>query len=116
MRTDSCEGEWPVSYHGTKKDNASGIAREGFLLSKGQRHMFGHGVYSSPSIDVAAGFATGFEVKGKRYQVVFQNRVSTTDLKILNDQDTHDGEYWIQPNQDLIRPYGLCIRQQKCCI
>ncbi len=33
---DSVDGEWIVSYYGTKKENANSIAKDGFLLSKGK--------------------------------------------------------------------------------
>ena len=107
-RTDSSPGEWPVSYHGTKCDNANSIAEEGYDLSKGHRFKYGKGIYSAPSIDVAAGYADVFKFSRKKYKVVFQNRVSTTGLK---EQTTCHGEYWIQPNEKLIRPYGLCIKE-----
>ena len=97
-----------MSYHGTKCDNANSIAQQGYLLSKGHRHLYGKGIYSAPSITVAAGFAAEFEFNRKCHQVVFQNRVSTTGLKV---QKTSVGEYWIQPNEKLIRPYGLCIKE-----
>ena len=110
-RTDSSDGEWPVSYHGTERDNTNGIAKQGYLLSKGCRKVYGVGIYSSPHIKVAASFAQEFNHNGKTYRVVFQNRVSTTDLKIIDDQETRrrGGEYWVQPYQELIRPYGLHI-------
>ena len=38
---------------------------------------------------------------------MFQNRVSGTDLKVI---DSGVGEYWVQPHEDYIRPYGICIR------
>ena len=105
LRTDSSPGEWPVSYHGTSRENTNGIAEQGYLLSKGWRHMYGPGIYSSPSIDVAAIFASAFTHEGVDYKVVFQNRVSKDGLKKANND-----EYWVQPNEKLIRPYGLCIQ------
>ena len=111
IRTNSCPGEWPVSYHGTKHQNTSGIAKQGYLLSKGQRQMYGEGIYSTPNIEVAAGYAQPFNHNGTTYRVVFQNRVSTTDLCIIDAEETRVGEYWVQPHQELIRAYGLCIQE-----
>ena len=111
MRTESSSGEWPVSYHGTKQENADGIARQGYLLSKGKRFVFGKGIYSTPSIEVAELYASGFKFQGKQYRVVFQNRVSPTDMETVSAQETDVGEYWVQPNENLIRPYGLCIKE-----
>ena len=108
---ESSVGEWPVSYHGTKQENADGIARQGYLLSKGNRNKYGKGIYSTPSIDTATLFATKFEFSGKQYYVVFQNRVSPTDMKTVSAEETDVGEYWVQPNENLIRPYGLCIKE-----
>ena len=114
VRTNSSAGEWPVSYHGTKRDNANGIADQGYLLSKGRRQKFGRGIYSTPSIEVAAAplYAVSFYHNNKEYKLVFQNRVSTTGLKVIDRSRTGaPGEYWLQPNQELIRPYGLCIKE-----
>jgi len=37
-----------VSYHGTARNNCKSIAEEGYLLCKGRRFAFGHGIYSNP--------------------------------------------------------------------
>ena len=110
-RLDSSPGEWPVSYHGTAIGNTGNIAQEGYDLSKGKRFLYGRGVYSTPSIEVAAKYASGFQHKGKNYRVVFQNRVNPSNLKIVSADDTGMGEYWIQPEQDAIRQYGICVQE-----
>ena len=56
-------------------------------------------------------YAIDFEFNMKRYKVVFQNRVSTAGLEVISKQETDVGEYWVQPNDNLIRPYGLCIKE-----
>ena len=74
-RTGSSEGEWPVSYHGTGVNVSGSIAQEGYDLSKGKRFRYGKGIYSTPSIDVAATpsidvaamYAHRFEHKRERY-------------------------------------------------
>ena len=112
IRTDASPGEWPVSYHGTKKENAKGIAAEGYKLSKGNRFLYGKGIYSTPNIEVAEkGYAVNFNHGRTTYKVVFQNRVCPNGLKIIPDEKTRSGEYWVQPEDKLIRPYGLCIKQ-----
>ena len=108
QRTRCTEGEWPVSYHGTGIGAGGSIAQEGYDLSKGKRFRYGHGVYSAPSIDVAAMYAQEFVHGGEKYQLVFQNRVSTMDLQVV---ETRVGDYWVQPHEDLIRPYGICLRR-----
>ena len=113
LRFHSSEGEWPVSYHGTGVSASGSIAQDGYSLSKGKRFLYGRGIYSSPSIQVAAKYAQVFKHKGKKYKLVFQNRVCPTDLKILDAQTTGVGEYWLQPHVKFIRPYGICIQKLK---
>ena len=60
----SGEGEWPVSYHGTPKENSDSITTSGYLLSKSWRFKYGRGIYSAPSITTAAGYAKSFPFKG----------------------------------------------------
>ena len=109
-RFESSKGEWPVSYHGTGKSATGSIAQDGYLLSKGKRFKFGRGIYSTPSIEVASKYAQKFEHEGKEYKIVFQNRVCPDNLAIIDAKTTGVGEYWVQPRQDLIRPYGICIK------
>ncbi|CAG8512350.1 5361_t:CDS:2 [Funneliformis mosseae] len=52
--TSSVQNEWPVSYHGTAKHNCKSIAEEGYDLCKCKRFIFGHGIYSTPDINVAS--------------------------------------------------------------
>lgn len=111
LRSHSSEGEWAVSYHGTNVNVSGSIAEKGYLLSKGKRSLYGKGIYSTPSIEVAALFATEFKHEEKTYQVVFQNRVSPDGLVVIGSADTGVGEYWVQPDEKLIRPYGICTRQ-----
>ena len=35
-RTETCAGEWPVSYHGTLSTNAESIATKGYDNTKGK--------------------------------------------------------------------------------
>ena len=111
-RIHSVQGEWPVSYHGTTVQNANNIANYGYQLNehKCDRFMTG-GVYQAPHIETAAQCATIFEFNGKRYQLVFQNRVSPTGLVSVPDEVTRKGEFWSQRYQGLTRPYGICIRE-----
>ncbi|CAF2954419.1 unnamed protein product [Rotaria sp. Silwood2] len=103
--------EWPVSYHGTGKHQARTIAMDGFDLSKGKRFAYGHGVYSTPDINVATKYAKKFSFKGNNYLVVLQNRVNPTALIKISADRTGVGEYWVSPSEKDIRPYGVCIRK-----
>lgn len=113
-RTESSPGEWPVSYHGTNRKNVEGISTQGYRLSKGKRNVYGRGIYSSPSIEVAALYAVEFLHESKKYKLVFQNRVKSDGLKIIPAEDVNDrkvrDDYWLQPCEDYIRPYGICIK------
>ena len=111
QRFESSKGEWPVSYHGTGESATGSIAQDGYMLSKGKRFLFGRGIYSTPSIEVASKYATRFEHKGKRYKIVFQNRVCPDDLVVIDEKTTGVGEYWVQPRDKMIRPYGICIKE-----
>ena len=111
IRANSSEGEWPVSYHGTGESATGSIAQDGYKLSKGKRFRYGKGIYSTPSIAVAAKYARVFEHKGANYKIVFQNRVCLTDLKIIDEKKTGVGEYWVTTREEHIRPYGICIQE-----
>mmetsp|Transcript_76747 Transcript_76747/g.212021 ORF Transcript_76747/g.212021 Transcript_76747/m.212021 type:complete len:477 (-) Transcript_76747:103-1533(-) len=110
-QTESAEGEWPVSYHGTGWHNGLSIAQEGYRLSKAVRQVHGKGIYSTPDLEVAARYAATFEYEGKRYQVVMQNRVNPANLKVVDKSTTGVGEYWIVPSEDDIRPYSLLVME-----
>ncbi|GET03122.1 hypothetical protein RCL_jg8308.t1 [Rhizophagus clarus] len=109
--TSSVQNEWPVSYHGTAKHNCKSIAEDGYDLCKGKRFLFGHGIYSTPDIDVAYQYATTFTHKGENYRVVFQNRVNPNNLVRIPKEETGIGEYWISPDGADLRPYGICIKK-----
>ena len=100
--TDS-KGEWAVTYHGTSRPVFDNICKEGYKV--GPRKAFGKGVYSSPYINVAEGYASEFNYEGVRYKGVFQNRVNPGGVKI-----EYGGKYWVCPNPADIRPYGLCVK------
>ena len=70
---DSSPDEWVVSYHGTSYDNGVSIAQMGFDLTKGQRFAYGRGIYSSPSVDVAAAYVQTMIHNGVRYSVIISN-------------------------------------------
>jgi len=103
-------GEWPVSYHGTRHDAAQSIAQIGYDLTKGKCFAYGHGIYSTPDINVAKRYARSFTINNDRYLVILQNRVNPKTLIKLPAKQVHDqGEYWISPDNKDIRPYAYCI-------
>ena len=104
--------EWPVSYHGTGLDAGESIAQVGYDLTKHNRHVHGRGIYSSPDINVAKGFAKSFIHNGEHYLVILQNRVNPKNLMKVHGDETGNGEYWISPEPTDIRPSGLCIMKK----
>lgn len=110
-RTNSLAGEWPVSYHGTGRDCAKSISQVGYDLSRGQRIAFGHGIYSTPDVETAALYSKEFRYNGKCFEMVLQNRVNPKTLKKVGRQRTGRGEYWVNPQEDDVRPYGILIRE-----
>ncbi|CAB5373470.1 unnamed protein product [Rhizophagus irregularis] len=73
---------------------------------KGKRFLFGKGIYSSPDIGIAEGYAGEFDHNNVKYMVIFQNRVNPAGFqRHLNDK------YWVTPKDEDIRPYGLCLKR-----
>jgi len=109
--TSSADGEWIVSYHGTCHHNGLSIASEGYKLIKGVRFAFGHGIYSTPDIEVALLYAQTFTIDGVSYKAIIQNRVNPKTVVKVSKKETGVGEYWISPKNEDIRPYGFCVRK-----
>ena len=109
--------EWPVSFHGTEKDKVSKFL-QGYLLSK-SKSVYGRGIYSSPSIEVAELYAKEFSYDSNKYEVVLQNRVNSNGVISEHAHDIHSDRqhsdakdaYWLQTREDYIRPYGICIKK-----
>lgn len=112
LGSSNSRNEWPVSYHGTGLDEGKSIAQVGFDLTKHKRFIHGRGIYSSPDISVAKGFAKSFLCNGEEHLVILQNRVNPKNLIKLSNDETGNGEYWISPEATDIRPYGVCIRKK----
>ena len=108
LRVDDAPGEWPVSYHGSGTNEGAGtIAQEGSRRSKGKGFVYERGIFMAPAITVAAKYAHTFEHGGRRYRMVLQNRVNPMGLKMIMGED----EYWVQPNPEFVRPYGICVQE-----
>ena len=116
-RTKSSKGEWPVSYHGTGREGAKGIAAEGYDSKWWKNVKYGKGHYSTPDIEVAAEYyGKPFDQNGKRYEAIMQNRVNLSPghTIIIPKKETRAGaEYYVTYSSDDLRPYGICIREVK---
>ncbi|XP_069555610.1 uncharacterized protein [Brachyistius frenatus] len=120
-RSNSAEGEWPVSFHGTSLDRANAIIKSHYKAGSGE--LYGRGIYSTPDIHVAEkeDYAKSFTSKktGKHYKVILQNRISPQKRKICQRPD-----YWLIPVaegtsadeekrivESSLRPYGVLIKE-----
>uniref|UniRef100_A0A1X7TNK0 Ubiquitin-like domain-containing protein n=1 Tax=Amphimedon queenslandica TaxID=400682 RepID=A0A1X7TNK0_AMPQE len=112
-RTESSPGEWPVSYHGTKEIASIKIAEGGYDGDKCNADAkFGKGHYSIPNIDHAATHSDPFEVDGKKYKVVIQNRVNIRNNKIIpKDITGYGADYYVTQSSNDKRPYAVCIKE-----
>jgi hypothetical protein len=72
----------------------------GKLLEDGRTLEF----YSTPRITTAELYAMEFDMNGKKYKAVVQNRVYPANLSKF-------GDYWGNPGDADFRPYGLCIKK-----
>jgi len=102
-QTASAAGEWPVSYHGTGLHAGMDIAAHGYSLTRSQRGVYGHGVYSTPDIEVAALYAQSFTSGGKTFKVVMQNRVNPATLQTIDAATTGVGVYFVSPTEADVR-------------
>ena len=77
--------------------------------------MFGIGIYTSPSLEMVERlYAKEFFYDGKLHKIAFQNRVNPDHghLKIISASQTQEGaDYWLSPNGNDVRPYGILIRE-----
>lgn len=109
-RDESSPGEWWVSYHGTKRENVPGIVANGYDPGKSKRQKYGEGIYSTPDIKVAEYYATEFNYKGKSYKCILQNRVNPKNTETI-ESDMRKWDYFVTPDKDDIRPYGICLKE-----
>eukprot|EP00092_Neocalanus_flemingeri_P067638 GFUD01082582.1.p1 GENE.GFUD01082582.1~~GFUD01082582.1.p1 ORF type:complete len:338 (+),score=90.75 GFUD01082582.1:55-1068(+) len=106
IRSESKEGEWPVSYHGTNKEFAEEIAATGYDLSKGERFKFGRGIYSTPDPSIAEKYAKRYEFKGETFKIILQNRVNMQDTEVIDHMN-----YFVTAAEENIRPYGILYKK-----
>ena len=106
------DSEWAVSYHGTKIYCAEPIAKEG--LKPGTNNVYGVGVYCTPNISTAEQYSETFTnpQTGKKYKIVFQNRVKPSSIVKCKSKGGPD-DYWYIPDGKDIRPYSICVKEVK---
>ena len=87
------EGEWGVSYHGTKKTFAEYLA-------------LGRGIYSTPHLEMAARHAEILQYRGKQYKVILQNSVNMADIGDMKEKN-----YYVTRNEKNIRLCGMLYKE-----
>ena len=120
-------GEWCVAYHGVAKGQSSdnvkkttgAIYKTAFKPGKGQAHKYhedsnhpgqpvGEGVYCTPLIKIAEGYAGISNINGINYKTVFMVRVKPNARRFCADQS----DYWVvNGTTDEIRPYRILYKK-----
>ena len=116
FRTDEVQGEWAVSYHGTKRSFAQKIVRTKYDLGRAKRFRHGRGIYSTPDPEVAGYFARVYKHQGRRYKVILQNRIKVgntvyAQVPCPTSPRMKRCEFFITENENNIRPYGLLYKE-----
>ena len=127
LSSDGRDGEWAVAYHGfgcrmnrnqikqiiktIVHDNLKPGAGQAFSMANDSRHpgkLCGNGVYITPNLNIALGYAGFISLGGKNYRLVIMVRVNPSYIR---EPVTQKG-FWIvdgAPNQ--LRPYRLLIKE-----
>jgi hypothetical protein len=106
---------WPYSYHGTSTRNAKRIADDGFIHSKNYKFNFGHGIFTTPDINLAVSYSNTFIFNGSKYLILFQNRVNPKSLVKIPIKKGKGSKYWVSPSVDDVKPYALLIKKIGYC-
>ena len=120
-------GEWCVAYHGVARGQSSqnvskitgNITKTNFKPSiwgkctdlDDIRHpgkKCGLGVYCSPDIDYAEGYAGITEFNGEHYKCVLMLRINPAKIRQCKE---YPKEYVIEPTQNEIRPYRILLKK-----
>ena len=124
---DNIKGEWCVAYHGVACGQSSKeVARITGLIYKTEfkpsvwgkatndpdlrqpGQTCGLGVYCSPYIDYAAGYAGEIEFNKEKYQCVLMLRINPTKIR---QSTSNPKEYILNANKDEIRPYRILLKK-----
>ena len=121
------EGEWCVAYHGVARNQKpKEVARITGLIYKSNfrrstwgaatndpdlRHpgkKCGLGVYCSPYIDYAEGYAGKTEFNNEEYKCVLMLRINPEKIR---QSKRFPKEYILEPTTDEIRPYRILLKK-----
>ena len=127
LSCDGRDGEWAIAYHGFGcrmngnqikqiiktiiHDNLKPGAGQAFSMANDSRHLgkqCGTGVYVTPKLAIALGYAGYIPLGGKNYRLVIMVRVNPSYIR----EPVTQRDFWIvdgKPNQ--LRPYRLLIKE-----
>ena len=120
-------GEWVVAYHGVANNQspeevakiAGIIYKTNFIPSnwgkctdyidiRHKPNKCGLGVYCTPDIKYAEGYAGLTEFNGEKYKCVLMLRVKPDKIRQCNE---YPKEYILEPTTDEIRPYRILLKK-----
>ena len=111
LGSSSAAGEWPVAYHGTKKETAEAFCKRGGVLrSRGKKYTSGKGIYTTPSPALAEQQTDSFEFGGLKYKMIFMDRVSMDHTVEYDLSGIGGGTYFITSDEK-VRPYCVLLKQ-----
>lgn len=108
----SVGGEWPVSYHGTKKTAVEAICKQnGSLRLKGKYFVQGKGIFTTPSPILAEEQTDAFEFEGCKYKMIFMDRVNMDYTAEYQVPGRPGHTYLITSNENSVRPYCILFKK-----
>ena len=125
------KGEWCVAYHGVgnKKESdkvkkiTGSIYKSQFKIGPNQMHencddifhpgqKVGKGVYCTPKIKIAEGYAGISEINGIKYKTVLMTRVKPDAIRQCDCTVQDETDYWVvYGTPDEIRPYRILYKK-----
>lgn len=104
-------GEWPVAYHGTKKDVVESFCKGGGVLkSRGRLYTPGKGIYTTPSPMLAEQQTESFDFEGVKYKMIFMDRVCMDYTAEYQLGGVGGGSYFIT-SEEKVRPYCVLFKR-----
>jgi len=103
---------WVNAYHGTLPISMNSICNNGLKaggsdgVNLRNGAVYGAGVYCSPFIGYAKGYAPTVTIDGKKFRIIFQCRVRPGSFS-----EHASGKVWLVSEKEDIRPYSICIEE-----
>jgi len=104
-------GSWPVSYHGSRKEDAEALCKNlGAPIRRGRYFKPGKGIYTTPLPIVAERQAEVFEFEGVKYKMIFMDRINmdyTAEYQIPGRAN----EIFFVSDENSVRPYCVLVKK-----